>query len=237
MVAPAAAARDHPGMSELDDFWEQPDVVARFAARDPDQRLLALVPGYEDPAATRVLDLGCAAGRNTIPLAERGFDVHALDASRAMVRETRRRLAAVLGEDAADERVRRGRMDDLGAYADHSFDLVIALGLLHGARSWEEWQRAFREIVRVLRPGGRLLLAEFSPETDHTGENITPVAGEPHVYTGLHGGRGVLLHVAELDAEAARHGLRPEVPTTTGETRLDTGRRVSVNALYRKVGG
>ncbi len=221
-------------MADLDDFWEQPEVVTRFAARDPDQRLMALLPGYPDPAATRVLDLGCAGGRNTIPLAERGFDVHALDASRAMASETRRRLAAVLGEPAARRRVRRGRMDDLRACADRSFDLVIALGVLHAARSWDEWQRAFAEIVRVLRPAGRLLVAEFSPETDHTGEKITPVAGEPHVYRGLHGGRGVLLDVGELDAQAASYGLLPEVPTAIGETRLDTGRRVSVNALYRK---
>ncbi len=224
-------------MADLDDFWEQAEVVARFAARDPDQRLLALLPRYDQPAATRVLDVGCAAGRNTIPLAERGFDVHALDASAAMVRETRRRLAAILGEPDARERVRRGRMDDLRAYADGSFHLVIALGVLHGARSWEEWRRAFGEIVRVLRPGGRVLVAEFSPETDHTGEKISPVAGEPHVFQGLHGGRGVLLGVEELDAQAGEHGLLPEVPTTIGETRLDTGRRVSVNALYRKVGG
>ncbi len=224
-------------MPDLDDFWEQPEVVARFAARDPDQRLLALLPAYDDPAATCVLDLGCAAGRNTIPLAERGFDVHALDGSRAMVRETRRRLAAIVGEAQARRRVRHGRMDDLRAYSDHSFDLLIALGVLHSARSWDEWQRAFGEIVRVLRPGGRLLVAEFSPETDHTGEKITPVAGEPYLYQGLHGGRGVLLDVGELDGEAAAHGLLPEVPTTIGETRLETGRRVSVNALYRKVGG
>ncbi len=217
------------------DFWELPEVVARFAARDPDRRLLELLPEYTDPAAIRVLDVGCAAGRNTVPLAELGFDVHALDASAAMVRETRRRVAPLLGEAAARQRVRHGRMDDLRAFANNSFDLVIALGVLHSARGWEEWRRAFGEVVRVLRAGGRALIAEFSPETDHTGERITPVPGQPHVYQGLHGGTGVLLSVAELDAQAAERGLLPEVPTMTGETRTDSGRRVSVNALYRKL--
>jgi len=215
-------------------FWEQPEVVARFAARDPDHRLLALLPRYDRPAATRVLDLGCAGGRNTVLLAERGFDIHAVDASSAMAAETRRRLAAILGEAAARERVRVGRMDDLGPYPDATFHLVIALGVLHAAHGWPEWRRAFAEVVRVLRPGGRLLLAHFSPETDPTGEGVRAVPDEPHVFEGLHGGHGVLLTVAELDAQAAEHGLRPELPTTTGETRTDPGRRVSVNALYRK---
>ncbi len=221
-------------MAEEPAFWERPDVVARFAARDPDLRLLALLRQYDEPAATRVLDLGCAGGRNTIPLAERGFDVQALDASAAMVRETRRRLALIVGEDVARERVHVGRMDDLSRFAAGSVDLVVALGVLHVATSWDEWRRAFGEIVRVLRRGGRLLVAHFSPDTDPTGEGVRPLPGAPHLYQGLHGGPGILLSVEELDALAAEHGLLPQVPTTTGETRTDSGRRVSVNGLYRK---
>lgn len=216
-------------------FWERPEVVARFAAREPDRRLLGLLPAYDDPAATRVLDLGCAGGRNAVPLAERGFDVHALDASAAMVRETQRRLAPILGEAAARERVHVGRMDDLTRFADDSFDLVVALGVLHAAGSWEEWRRAFGEVVRVLKHGGRLLIAHFSPDTDPTGEGVRPLPGSPHLYQGLHGGPGTLLTVEELDAQATELGLSLETATTTGETRTDSGRRVSVNALYRKV--
>jgi len=217
-----------------EDFWERPEVVAQFAARDADRRLIPLLDDYPDPGATRVLDLGCAGGRNTVPLAARGFDVHALDASAAMVEETRRRLAPIVGAAGARERAQVGRMDDLSRFDSGSIDLVVALGILHQAASWPEWLRAMGEVVRVLRPGGRLLIAHFSPDTDPTGAGVTPVAGAPHVYDGLHGGRATLLTVAELDAEAARLGLRPETPTSTGETRTDGGRRVSVNGLYRK---
>ena len=63
-----------------------------------------------------------------------------------------------------------GRMDDLGDFADGSFDLVVALGVYHCATRRGEWDSALAETARVLRVGGRLLVAIFTPETDLTGE-------------------------------------------------------------------
>ncbi len=93
-------------------FWEQPETVERFSGRDPDLRLQAMVAGLDDPGALRVLDLGCAGGRNTVYLAGLGIDVIAVDSSDAMVAETRRRLAEVIGSEHAAGRVRKRRMDD-----------------------------------------------------------------------------------------------------------------------------
>ena len=101
-------------MTETDlHFWEQPENVERFASRAPDKRLEVLLNEYSDPAGTRVVDLGCAGGRNTLLLAERGFDVYAIDASTAMVEHTRQRLTPLFGADGAAGRVWKGRMDDL----------------------------------------------------------------------------------------------------------------------------
>ncbi len=222
--------------SNPESFWEDPEVVERFASRAPDQRLLALLDDYEDPAAIRVLDIGCAGGRNTTLLIEAGCDVHARDSSSAMVAETRRRVARILGRSAAEARVRPGRMDDLAEFDDRSIDLVVSLGVLHHAHSWSEWERAAAEISRVLRPGGRLLLSAFTPETDLTGSGVRPVAGEEHVYEGLPGGRVVLLEPAALDAELARFALEPATPTTIGRTITGESRRVSANGLYRATG-
>ena len=119
------------GQVPADDFWEDPAQVTRFAEREADLRLAALLPSFAHPARTRVLDLGCAGGRNAALLASEGFDVHALDASAAMVAHTRERLAALLGVAEAERRVRQGRMDDLSAYPAAHFDLVIALGIYH----------------------------------------------------------------------------------------------------------
>ena len=218
----------------MTDFWEHPDRVEQFAERDPDHRLTGLVEEYGDPGSVRVLDLGCAGGRNTELLAGRGFDVWALDASAAMVERTRARVGEVLGPKAASMRVVRGRMDDLSAWADGAFGLVVALGVHHSAASRAEWSRAVDETARVLAPGGRLLFNQFTPEADLTGGGVRPVPGEPGVYEGFPAGRVVLMTAAELDAAWAERGLRPETPSETVRVELEKGRRVSVNALYRK---
>jgi len=214
-------------------FWDSPENVERFAARAPDVRLMELARELRDPARVRILDVGCAGGRNTVALAAKGFELEALDASPAMVARTQKRVAAVLGEDEAARRVRVGRMEDLSPFPDAAFDLVVGLGIYHCAQSRAEWDRALAESARVLKPGGRLLVSVFTPETDLTGGGIRAVPGEPGVYEGFDsGGRHVLVHADELDREMARFGLTPLEPTRTARPKVETGRRVSANGLY-----
>ncbi len=217
-----------------DSFWERPEIVEQFASRAPDHRLVPLLERYQRPAEVSVLDLGCAGGRNTVLLAERGFDVWALDSSATMVEHTRERVAPMLGVNAARQRVQLGRMDDLTAFGDGKFALVVALGVFHNALSWPEWERAVAETARVLQLGGLLLVNQFTPEVDLTGDGVRVVAGEPHVYEGLSDRRGVLLDEANLDNEMARYGLQAAEPSHTVRVETDHGHRVSVNALYAK---
>ena len=215
-------------------FWEQPEQVEKFSGREPDHRLRELLSRFDDPADVSVLDLGCAGGRNAELLAREGFDVRALDASAAMVEETRRRMASVLGPEEADRRVRRGWMSDLGAFPAGTFGLVVALGIYHNAGSRGQWDRALSETARVLEDEGLLLVSNFAPGTDLTGEGLKRRGGDGHVHVGAPGGPLYLLTGEELDEEMARHGLRPVHPTETVEVEADPGRRVTVNALYRK---
>jgi SAM-dependent methyltransferase len=221
-----------------DPYWEDSARVSEFAARAPDRRLESLIAAEPHPERLRVLDLGCAAGRNAVFLAERGVAVTAVDASQAMVTRTRERLGPLLGAEAAAQAVQRGPMDRLDWAADASFDLVVALGIYHNAGSSEEWRRALAETARVLRPGGRLLVSTFTPETDLTGEGHEPVAAVPHLYELVPTRRRLFLVDPEaLDRELAAHGCEPLAPTTTGGTKLEVGRRVSANGLYRLRGG
>jgi len=127
-------------------FWKDREQVERFAAREPDLRLIALATEY--PARVRELDLGCAAGRNTVFLGWKGFDVTAVDASRAMVEATRARLVQVLGETEAALRVRVGRMDRLEWAGSETFELLVAFGIYPCAESRDEWDRALSESSR-----------------------------------------------------------------------------------------
>lgn len=221
-------------MTLRDSFWEDPETVDRFTDREPDHRLVELLERFPDPAATRVLDLGCAAGRNTVLLASLRFDVHAVDSSTAMVARTRARVAESIGREAADRRVTVGAMDCLDAFGDRSFHLVVALGVYHNARTPGEWDRAIEETRRVLAPRGLLLVSDFGKRVCPDGTPLEPVAGLPGVYEGLPSGRVFLLDAHELDDAMARHGLLPELPTETVETIRSSGRRETVNGLYRK---
>ena len=215
-------------------FWERPEVVERFAARDPDHRLAAWLSERRSAEALRVLDIGCAGGRNSEHLARAGCDLHAIDASEPMVRRTRLRVGEVLGEREAARRVRSGRMENLGGYADQAFDLVVALGVYHGAPDRQTFERALAETARVLAQGGTLLVSNFAPGTVLDGVRLEPVAGEPGVYIGHDSGRHYLLDAAELDELLAGHGLYPEVPTATVVAEDDSYRRITVNGRYRK---
>lgn len=94
----------------------------------------------------RVLDIGCGAGRTTIGLERRGFDVEAIDISEDLVDEAAKRLqhSKVSTMDARTL-----------AYPDASFDAVMfsfnGLDCVHPSR---ERLRVLDEVHRVLRPNG-----------------------------------------------------------------------------------
>lgn len=221
-------------------FWDTPEMAARMGDRPPDRRLVALLD--EDPAIRRVLDAGCAGGRNAALLARRGLDVHAFDAAPTMVEATRDRVAAVLGEAEARRLVRLGRLEDPTSWRPDGgapFDLVVALGVLQDLPDEAATRRAIRLAAGALRPGGRVLVANFGPDSRPAGAPLEPVPGHGHVYLGFAKGerRMTLPDAATLDAWFAAEGLEPEVPTETVRTATERGERVTLNGRYRAAGG
>lgn len=104
-----------------------------------------------------VLDVGCGAGIDTL-LAARAVGprgrVIGLDMTPAMVERTRRH-AAEAGLDNVE--AREGLMEAL-PLADASVDVVVSNGVLNLST---RKSRALAEMLRVLRPGGRLALADL----------------------------------------------------------------------------
>jgi len=107
------------------------------------------------PAGVSVLEIGAGAGRFTQILAKLGARVWVADLSTVQL-DLNRRYAAELGFETAVVERRLADITDLSAYADASFDRVVAYG---GPFSYvlERRGEALAECARVLRPGGILL--------------------------------------------------------------------------------
>lgn len=216
--------------------WNDPDTVAFFRDRDPDTRLVKLLETRAVPAGTRVLDLGCAAGRNAVHLAAHGYPGVAIDVSAAMVQATRARLEAFAG--TAPWHVLRRPMDDLDDLEEGRFGLLLALGVLQNAVSDDELERVLAHLARRAAPGARLLVANFGPDSRPLGTPLRHVPGTRHVWTGFNADdpeRRLTLPDAEaLDALASAHGFEPATPTSTVQKPTEAGMRTTINADYRR---
>src|SRR5262249_22268713 len=113
--------------------------------------VLSLVDSLESPRGLASLEIGCGAGSTTVALARRGFRVTALDPAESMVALTRE----AADQSGVGDRVVTGIGDVRQLpFADSSFSLVLALGVL----PWvDSTRRAIGEMVRVLKPGGFLI--------------------------------------------------------------------------------
>lgn len=120
-------------------FDHAADVYDSARPSYPADAVTWLTEGIEGP----VLDLGAGTGKLAASLVDRGLEVTAVDPSPEMLRVLRERLPEVRAGEGAAERI---------PFPDASFDLVVAAQAWH----WVDPERAVPEVVRVLRPGGRI---------------------------------------------------------------------------------
>jgi ubiquinone/menaquinone biosynthesis C-methylase UbiE len=100
-----------------------------------------------------VLDAGCGAGPASVALAQRGARVSAIDSVQRMVSLTRQNAEEAGLADSVDANV--GDVHAL-RFSEKTFDAVVAIGVLYWLHSPE---RALSEILRVLKPGGLLVVS------------------------------------------------------------------------------
>ena len=117
----------------------------------------ALVAQLGISKGMKVLDLGCGDGTTAIPGARLGADVLGVDISSPLVAAGNKRASA---EGLANCHFQEGDATDLQELQDGSFDLVVSI---FGAMFAPKPMDVAREMVRVTRPGGRIVMGNWIP--------------------------------------------------------------------------
>jgi tRNA (uracil-5-)-methyltransferase TRM9 len=104
----------------------------------------------------RLLNVGCGHGPDFIPF-KNGFELHGVDFSTKMLEMARKyaeKYAFSVSLQEADARAL--------PYDDNWFDWTIAVAVYHHIDSPEGRARAFRELYRVLKPGGEAFITAWN---------------------------------------------------------------------------
>lgn len=117
----------------------------------------ALVAKLGITRGMRVLDLGCGDGTTALPEAKLGAEVLGVDIARNLVEAATRRAKE---HGLTNCRFQEGDASDLRELADHSFDLVVSIfGAMFAPKPFD----VAKEMVRVTRPGGRIVMGNWIP--------------------------------------------------------------------------
>jgi ubiquinone/menaquinone biosynthesis C-methylase UbiE len=133
------------------EIYESEDVDATIY-RERRSVVLALVQKLALSTEWPILEIGCGAGLTSVALARNGYTVEAVDSVDTMIKVTRQHAE----EAGVGHRVITsiGDVHDL-AFPDNTFSLVLEIGVVPWLHSLD---KAVREVTRVLRPGGFLIV-------------------------------------------------------------------------------
>ena len=117
----------------------------------------ALVKTLRITKGLKVLDLGCGDGTTALPEARLGAEVLGVDIASNLVAAGRRRASA---EGLTNCHFQEGDASNLHDLKDRSFDLVVSIfGAMFAPKPFD----VAKEMVRVTRPGGRIVMGNWIP--------------------------------------------------------------------------
>jgi SAM-dependent methyltransferase len=118
---------------------------------------LALVQSLGITPPLRVLDLGCGDGTTAVPLARLGAEVVGIDIARNLVDAGNQRAAEAGLRNLSFQ---EGDACNLQGVGDHSFDLTLTVfGAMFAPKPFD----VAKEMVRVTKPGGRIVMGNWIP--------------------------------------------------------------------------
>jgi SAM-dependent methyltransferase len=136
-------------------LWEKGDFTRIAESMRESGEALVMTLGITD--GLEVLDLGCGDGTTALPAAKLGANVLGVDIASNLV-EAGNARARSLG--LTNCRFQEGDASDLSEIDDNSFDLVVSIfGAMFAPRPFD----VAKEMVRVTRPGGRIVMGNWIP--------------------------------------------------------------------------
>ena len=136
-------------------LWEKGDFT-RIAA-SMRQSGEALVKGLGITKGLKVLDLGCGDGTTALPEAKLGADVLGVDIAKNLVEAGNKRAKE---EGLTNCKFQEGDASNLHELKDQTFDLVVSIfGAMFAPKPFD----VAKEMVRVTRPGGRIVMGNWIP--------------------------------------------------------------------------
>lgn len=136
-------------------LWEKGDFTQIAATMRESGE--ALVSKLKVKEGMHVLDLGCGDGTTAIPLAKRGAQVLGVDIACNLVEAGNRRAKEA---GLTNCTFQEGDAADLSGLSDQQFDLVVSI---FGAMFSRNPADVARELVRVTKPGGQIVMGNWIP--------------------------------------------------------------------------
>jgi ubiquinone/menaquinone biosynthesis C-methylase UbiE len=136
-------------------LWEKGDFTEIAAFMRQSAEVLVKSLGITTPM--RILDVGCGDGTTALPLARLGAEVVGIDIAKNLVDAGNKRAA-----EAGLHRLKfqEGDACNLEGISDHSFDLTLSVfGAMFAPKPFD----VARELVRVTKPGGRIVMGNWIP--------------------------------------------------------------------------
>jgi ubiquinone/menaquinone biosynthesis C-methylase UbiE len=136
-------------------LWEKGDFTRIAATMRSSGE--ALVDRLDITKGLEVLDLGCGDGTTAVPAARLGAEVLGVDIATNLVEAGNKRAA---DEGLDNLRFEHGDACELTGLADDRFDLLVSIfGAMFAPRPFD----VAKEMVRVARPGGRIIMGNWIP--------------------------------------------------------------------------
>jgi ubiquinone/menaquinone biosynthesis C-methylase UbiE len=136
-------------------LWEKGDFTRIAASMRESGEALVGTLGIKK--GLKVLDLGCGDGTTALPAAKLGADVLGVDIARNLVEAGNRRARE---QGLTNLRFQEGDATDLAGLPDKTFDLVVSIfGAMFAPKPFD----VAKEMVRVTRPGGRIVMGNWIP--------------------------------------------------------------------------